>query len=257
MIELLKKIHRLFSQIFFDPISVIVKWRALPVFIINIFKYNKLNNKQFSISVSDLNFRTYDKYEKAGSIGGHYLLQDLWAAREIYKSKTIDHVDLGSRIDGFVTHLLLFCKVTYIDIRDAESSLEDLTFKKGSITDLPFQDNSINSLSCLHVLEHIGLGRYGDQMDPLGYKKAADEMTRVLKNDGILYFSTPVGKERLYFDAHRVFNPLTIIDAFKSLELIEFHLIDDEAKKIIYNADFEQCKHLNYGCGLFKFTKVN
>jgi len=179
----------------------------------------------------------------------------LWAAKYLYDNNIRYHVDVGSRIDGFVAHILPFCEVEYVDIRNLQSRINNLKFTRGSITNLPFNSESIKSLSSLHVLEHIGLGRYGDQIDPSGYSKGAKELSRVLARTGSLLLSTPVGKEKLYFNAHRVFDPYTIIKIFDELKLIEFNLIDDKAEKIIHNADLKDASKCTYGCGLFVFTK--
>ena len=182
-------------------------------------------------------------------------LQDLWAAKNIYEKKITFHIDVGSRIDGFIAHILPFCKVEYIDIRSIDMEIENFTFKKGSILELPYDDNSVKSLSCLHVLEHIGLGRYGDNIFPDGYKKAAEELTRVLSKDGILFFSTPIGLQQLYFNAHRVFDPQTIRVLFKDLKLEEFILLDDKVTNIKNKTSFNEARKCKYGCGLFLFTK--
>jgi SAM-dependent methyltransferase len=120
---------------------------------------------------------------------------------------------------------------------------------------MPFKDGSIASLSSLHVIEHVGLGRYGDPVDPAGYLKAAAELSRVLAPGGRLLLSTPIGHERTCFDAHRVFDPQTVIQAFGNLALIEFSLIDDEGRRIIADATFDHARRCEYGCGLFVFQK--
>jgi hypothetical protein len=84
------------------------------------------------------------------------------------------------------------------------ANLDNFISKRGSILLIPYENNSIKSLSCLYVAEHIGLGRYGDPLDPFGTKKAAKELSRVLALDGNLYFSLPIGKPKLYFNAHRI-----------------------------------------------------
>ena len=253
----LVKFYIFFSTFFVDPIRLWAIYRAVPVFVRNYFRYKKLNrgNNSFSLGAGNSYFTTYDRFLPAGSINHHYFFQDLWAAHEIYFREIKNHVDVGSRIDGFVAHLLSFCKVTYVDIRFMESGIENLTFKQGSILELPFKDDSIPSLSCLHVIEHIGLGRYGDPVDPLGYSKAAKELVRVLAPGGYLYFSTPTGKEKLYFDAHRVFSPNTIMKIFEGLQLVSFKLIDDKSSGISEHATFEDALKCHYGCGLYLFTK--
>ena len=52
-----------------------------------------------------------------------------------------------------------FIPVEFYDYRPAELSLSGLEFKHADLTHLPFADNSVESLSCMHVIEHIGLGR--------------------------------------------------------------------------------------------------
>jgi hypothetical protein len=132
--------------------------------------------------------------------------------------------------------------------------LENLDSKKGSILSIPFKDNSVNSLSCLHVAEHIGLGRYGDPLDPLGTKKACKELSRVLAINGKLYFSLPIGNPRVCFNAHRIHSVKQIIAYFKDLELVEFSGIDDECK-FKTDIDLSELEGANYACGLFLFTK--
>lgn len=254
--QFLLKVRAVFANFFFDPWEMLMKWRALPVYIKNIYAYSAKRNQQDpAVRFADLYFTTYEKYMPGGTVGGHYFLQDVWAAKKIFQSGTKHHVDIGSRIDGFVAHLLPFCSVEYVDIRPIVSPFPELIFKQGSILQLPYPDNSIDSLSCLHVIEHIGLGRYGDPIDPEGHVKAATELCRVLKPGGKLYLGTPIGREAVCFDAHRIFFVETILRIFQDLTLESFDLIDDEGKRIIENADFPSSNENKYGCGLFVLEK--
>ena len=70
------------------------------------------------------------------------------------------------------------------------------------VTNLSHLDDSVESLSYLHTMEHIGLGRYGDPIDPLGYLKGMNELQRVLKPGGKLYLSVLIGQERVEFNAY-------------------------------------------------------
>lgn len=183
----------------------------------------------------------------------HYFYQDIWAFTRIHESKCEQHVDIGSRID-FVGFLTAITKVTMIDIRPLLASLENLESKKGSILEIPYASGTIRSLSCLHVAEHIGLGRYGDTLDPAGTKKAAQELARVLAPGGNLFFSVPIGKARLCFNAHRIHTVQQILEYFSGLTLVEYSGIDDEVnfRVNIGIGDLDSC---NYGCGLFWFRK--
>lgn len=261
MTNLFKGIFRrpyfLFRMFFFDPWEVFSKFRALPIFIRNWFRYRQLNrDKSFKVRIGDIYYTSYNRYSKAGT-SGHYFYQDIWAAKHLYDNCVKNHVDVGSRVDGFIGHILPFCQVSYVDIRPLDATVEGLEFCTGSILEMPFLDNSVPSITCLHVIEHIGLGRYGDPVEPNGHLKAATELVRVLMPGGELLLGTPVGRERLCFDAHRIFDPETILNAFGSLELKEFSLIDDSGEGIIRNASFEQGRRCKYGCGLFVFKKTD
>ena len=183
----------------------------------------------------------------------HYFHQDIWAFKKILKSGCKNHVDVGSRID-FAGLLTAVTKVTAIDIRPLNVNLENFESKRGSILQMPFESDSVPSLSCLHVAEHIGLGRYGDLIDPLGTKKAAKELSRILAMGGNLYFSLPIGKPKLYFNAHRIHSVQQILDYFSDLQLIELAGIDDQ-RCFYSNVNRQFWDSCTYGCGLFHFTK--
>lgn len=245
-----------FSNLLFDPLEVIKKYRALPQFVRNWRDYQRMNrNPSLEIRLRDVWYRAHDRYDSAGTAHGHYFFQDLWAAQKLFDKKISAHVDIGSRMDGFVAHVLPFCRVTYVDIRPLSLNCDNFEFRQGSITEMPFENDSLVSLSSLHVIEHIGLGRYGDPVDPTGYLKAAAELSRVLARGGRLLLGVPVGRERVCFDAHRVFDPETVVRAFDGLVLTEFSLIDDAGHSIIADAPFEQARLCEYGCGLFVFEK--
>jgi SAM-dependent methyltransferase len=257
MNRILRRAHLLFSMFFFDPVELLLKWRTLGVFVANRRRYLRFDRSStFRPRFRDLWYRSYDRYGAAGSIATHYFHQDLWAADWLYRARTTEHIDVGSRLDGFVAHLLPFCQVIYVDFRPVTLTHPNFTFKRGLMTELPFADGDVQSLSSLHVIEHIGLGRYGDPIDPDGHVRAARELVRVLSPGGTLLIGTPVGRERLCFDAHRVFDPETMVSIFAPLELRQFALIDDAARGIQQSASFEDARRCEYGCGLFVFAKA-
>ena len=184
----------------------------------------------------------------------HYFFQGAWLARKISLNTPTDHVDVGSSVLA-ISVLSGFVNTTFIDFRPLQVTLPGLVCRPGDILDLPLESETIQSLSCLHVIEHIGLGRYGDPLDPLGSLKAAKELQRALKTGGSLYISTPVGKERVCFNAHRVFAPDTVCDWFPNLKLISFSCVDDQGN-FHNNVCLEFAKNLHYGCGMFHFLKI-
>lgn len=184
----------------------------------------------------------------------HYFHQAVWATERILRIAPEEHVDIGSEVN-FIGMLSVSVPVTFVDIRPLGVELPRLSCLAGDLVQgLPFADHSVPSLSCLHVAEHVGLGRYGDELSPSGTHKACAELARVLAPGGNLFFSVPVGRPRVCFNAHRIHAPAQIRDYLTGLELLEFSVVDDHAR-LIRDANPEDASRLAYGCGLFWFRR--
>ena len=173
--------------------------------------------------------------------------------KRILKRKPKKHVDLASKYN-FSGYLSLFLPVDFVDLRPVTAHLPGLKIIKANILRLPYKSNSVPSISSLHVIEHIGLGRYGDAIDPDGTNKAIREMIRVVKRGGYIYLSLPIGQYRLCFNAHRIHTPEMIISQFNGCKLIEFSAVDDEGL-LHEKVNWRKYGRLHYGCGLFLFRK--
>lgn len=184
----------------------------------------------------------------------HYFFQAAWLARRLHQAMTPLHVDIGSSV-MMINVLSASVKTIFVDYRPLRVQLSNFIPLGGDIVRLPFRAGSIASLSCLHVLEHVGLGRYGDPINPMGSCLAAAELQRVLSLGGRLFLSVPVGRERVCFNAHRVHAPATIQAYFPSLSLETFSLIDDSGN-FHEQISSETAARLEYGCGLFEFVKT-
>ncbi|PCJ15896.1 MAG: hypothetical protein COB02_17555 [Candidatus Cloacimonadota bacterium] len=241
-----------------DP-SKILQLHVAPlnfiIFIRNYFRYNSVNNSdKFNIKFINSSPNLFDRNDDLGKIPKHYFHQDLWMAQKIFEVKPSIHYDIGSRLDGFIANCLVFTKVIMLDIRGINFDINNLSFVQTNATDMSnILDNSIDSISSLHAVEHFGLGRYGDPIDPNGYIKAIKEIQRVAKED--IYFAVPIGVEKLIFDSHRIFDPKTIIDLFDECQLLSFAAIDDN-NKLNESISPEECTNYKYGCGLFHFRKI-
>jgi hypothetical protein len=186
----------------------------------------------------------------------HYIYHPAWAARIIRRIDPKLHIDISSTL-SFSSIISAFVPTEFYDYRPANLKLSNLASRKADLQNLPFEDVSITSVSCMHTVEHIGLGRYGDPIDPDGDLKAIAELKRVLAIEGNLLFVVPIGKPKVYFNAHRVYSYEQIMDYFSDLKLQEFSLIPDNAREIgmITNASKELSDQQEYGCGCFWFKK--
>ena len=197
----------------------------------------------------------------------HYARCDLWAAQRIevarwreYQEYTADvrHVDVGSRLDGFVTHLLASrIDVMHVDVRAPGFEWPGFAFRQDDARALAtFADASIDSLSCLHAAEHVGLGRYGDELDADGMRKTMASLARVLAPGGRLYFAVPIGRQRVCFNAHRIASPSWVASTFAALGLTldEFAAVDDAGAwhPDARMADYESA---SYSCGCFMLRR--
>jgi len=197
--------------------------------------------------------------DRTGTTGfdRHYVYHTAWAARCLAFSRPEVHVDIGSSV-FFVGLVSAFVPVEFFDIRRLDLELDGVTCDEADLARLRFRDKSISSLSCMHVIEHVGLGRYGDALDPNGDLLAATELARVLAVGGELLVVVPVGRPRVVFNAHRVYSFEQVLSMFADLELMEFRLIPDDPIEggLIVGASSADVARQEYGCGCFRFGRL-
>lgn len=192
---------------------------------------------------------------KATGFDPHYIYHTAWAARQLAFTKPAEHVDIGSSL-YFVSIVSAFVPVRFYDYRPARLTLSGLVCDHADLLSLDFEDNSLLSLSCMHVIEHIGLGRYGDHLDVSGDLKAAAELQRVLAPGGTLLVAVPVGRPRVAFNAHRIYSFEQVCSMFGQLRLQEFSLVpDDYSSGMTDSAPPELVNSQEYGCGCFRFVR--
>lgn len=257
MREILKKMYWMLSvQFGFDLRRTIRAFYGIPRYIRDWLRFRKGYDGRLNILPC-----LYDWYEEGGSTTGEYFLQDLHIARQIHLANPDRHVDVGSRIDGFVAHVASFREIEIFDIRPVNSCIQGIIFKRVDLMN-PSEpmDEYCDSLSCLHALEHFGLGRYGDPINPSGYVAGLGNMARALKPGGTYYLSVPVGLERVEFNAHRVFDPgkLVRLAATHGLLLARFAWIGHGGTLVQSEnpeKDMVELSRLGYSLGIFTFSK--
>lgn len=177
----------------------------------------------------------HDWWEQAGAIDNEYFWQDLFVARLIHQRKPERHIDIGSRLDGFVAHLASFMEVEVLDVRELDLEIPGVTFRQADMMDsIGLPEACAASVSCLHAIEHFGLGRYGDPVNGNGFELGLANLAKILSPSGHLYLSCPIGENVVHFNAHRTVHPHHIeTEARKlNLQLEQWWVFDARTKKI-------------------------
>ena len=216
-------------------------------------EFNKLDTTKKLANNWENNYPCFNDDTTTTAFDAHYIYHPAWAARIIKHINPSRHIDISSTLH-FCSILSAFINTEFYDYRPAKLTLSNLKSSDADLTNLFFESNSVESISCMHTIEHIGLGRYGDLLDPEGDFKAIAELQRVTKVKGHLLLVTPIGQPRIQFNAHRVYSFELINNLFSNFELKNFSLITDDGL-FIENANPQLVKQQKYGCGCFWYTK--
>ena len=250
----------LVNQVGIDPIKLFNFFNRSFLYLKDLYCFRKSYKGKLSLLPC-----LHDRYVEGGDTKSEYFWQDLIVARHVYEANPIKHVDVGSRIDGFVSHVASFRDIEVFDIRPITSKIPGVLFKTADFMDcksLPnFEgDGYCDSLSCLHAIEHFGLGRYGDEINSNGFKIGLTNMLKLLKPGGVFYLSTPIGLSRVEFNANWIFNPVNLVNTVRDngLSLEKLMLFNHRSGLTEKDTSFSTLKHLSdetYNLGIFTFKK--
>ena len=257
-----KTFFRILSSLSIQPKLVVTSLKGWPAFRRDLreIKNQLKTNKDFKIS------RLYpvlrERFETNGDLKSHYFHEDLTIARRVFENKPIKHVDVGSRVDGFVAHVASFREIEVFDIRPQTASVKNIMFVTADFMNVAEELHEYtDSLSSLNVIEHFGLGRYDDPIDVDGHLKGLENMKKVLKKGGKFYFSTPIGPQRIEFNAHRVFSVDYLLKIFKPDYRIDFLSYVNDKGDLHENIEVTEEKILNnfnctFGFIILEMTKL-
>lgn len=215
-------------------------------------RFKKQSDKRFTVAIKDIYPCLNDRVSTT-PFDAHYIYHPAWAARILARTRPALHVDFSS-ILTFSSIASAFVPMKFYDYRPAELTLDGWQGNFADLCKLDIADGSYSSVSCMHTVEHIGLGRYGDALDATGDIKAINELKRITAAGGNILFVTPVGRQRIEFNAHRIYGFELVKQLFEGCELVEFSLVSDTGN-FIENADPKLVAEQQYGCGCFWFKK--
>lgn len=238
-------------------IKKIIRLVLSPFIFLDYLKFKSADKKsRFKISAWDLYPKIRDKTIKTG-FDRHYVYHTSWAARKVREISPTKHIDISSSL-YFCGIVSAYVETEFYDYRPADLFLPNLKSLEGNLLGLPFESGSVESISCMHTVEHIGLGRYGDTIDPDADIRAIEELKRVTKSGGNLIFVVPIGKTaKIEYNAHRIYAYNQVMNYFDGFDLREFSLIPEDSNNggIIIGASVSDIKDEKYACGCFWFIK--
>lgn len=255
--------YRWLQEFGIDPRKTLRSFAALPRYIADLRRFEReLNGSAGEFPMGKLYPCLHDTSEEGGTARGQYFHQDLHVARRIFLNNPLKHLDVGSRVDGFVAHVASFREIVVADIRAVSAKIPNVSFVQADLMNAPPAQlrGFCDSLSCLHAIEHFGLGRYGDPINPGGHLVGLHNLGALLTAGGKFYCSFPIGRQRIEFNAHRIFDLRYMLDSLTRLyQVDQFSYVNDRG-------DFHENVALtgpevanNFGChlglGLFEMTK--
>lgn len=264
MKQLLQRAYNVLMMLGIDPRKIIHSIIGLPFYL---HDFQTLRSQK-KYAVKDFPFGKpfpclTERFSESGEAKGHYFHQDLLVARRIHINNPSIHVDVGSSVGGFVAHVASFRQIEVFDIRPLSISIPNMRFTQAdlmaSINDQLFE--YCDSLSCLHALEHFGLGRFGDPVNYDGYIAGLNNLYKILKKGGKFYCSVPIGPQRIEFNAHRVFSVSYLLECFADKYHIDHYSFVDDRGDLYENTPISNANAQNnfgciYGCGIFEMTKL-
>ena len=264
---LLRRLYGHLKRFGFDPIAGIRNLRGMRRYASDLRAFRRAE------ASSDLRARwplgdklpcLIDRYEQSGTASGHYFHQDLLVARRVFARAPKMHIDVGSRFDGFIAHVASFRPIRVLDIRDMPGAVPNVTFGRCDLmAALPANfEASCDSLSCLHALEHFGLGRYGDPIRPDGHEVALANLARIVAPGGWFYLSVPIGPQRIEFNAHRVFAVRHLLELLSPYFEVRALAFVDDRGDLHESIDLEDSARIDanfscrYGCAIVEAVRL-
>ncbi|MGH7890570.1 MAG: DUF268 domain-containing protein, partial [Thermodesulfobacteriota bacterium] len=127
---------------------------------------------------------------------------------------------IGSTIPWYESMILAYGgQCTTIDYNKIVS--EDPRIQTMTVEEYEQNPQKFDVILSISSLEHDGLGRYGDPINPNGDLETMFKMKRMLSKEGFLILAVPVGKDAIYWNAHRVYGALRLPLLFGNWQVVD------------------------------------
>jgi hypothetical protein len=168
----------------------------------------------------------------------HYPETDQWLYEALDKYSISKHNTLiiGSEepyYEGIAIHK--GAKVTLVEYQRITSNHPDISCL--TVDEFNTINNSYDSAISISSVEHSGLGRYGDELDPDGDIKSMALLRERLNHNGLCFLAVPIGKDQILWNAHRVYGNIRFKKLIDGFEILQSFGLD-------YDNDFQTDEHL-------------
>lgn len=167
------------------------------------------------IKVGGLKWTTHSRWwnhkKVARQAEGYYKQTDTFLYRALADFPLVnkDVVIVGSEMPWYECICTYYgARVTTIEYRDVDCHLPHLNVMTPGAFEK--QRRRFDVVLSISSIEHDGLGRYGDPINPTGDLQAIREFKNLLNPGGLLILSVPVGRDAIVWNAHRIYGALRL-----------------------------------------------
>jgi len=125
MKNFLKRVYFALVQLGLDFRVTFRALRGLPYYIKDFLKFKACYDGKVNIMPCFV-----DRFEEAGRVRNEYFWQDLLVARLVFENKPKKHIDIGSSLYGFVSHVASYRQIEVVDVRPLDAVIHNVIFKK-------------------------------------------------------------------------------------------------------------------------------
>ena len=176
----------------------------------------------------------------------YYGETDLWLyqALEKYPIRGKDVAIVGSTIPWYESIIIAYGgRPTTIEYNTIVT--DDKRFTPITVEEFNQNPRKFDVILSISSIEHDGLGRYGDPINPKGDLEFMARAKKLLKEDGAMILAVPFGRDCLCWNAHRIYGRLRLPLLLKGWNILDtFGFKEEELLGTLGNHSYQPVFYL-------------